>query len=82
MKSSTSSPVQKILNTRFGEIEYAPEQVIKPGPYISQVVVHGDKRNYCTALVTIEEESITKWATDNGIGGDYKDLTGVDNIYP
>jgi long-chain acyl-CoA synthetase len=31
------------------------------------VVVHGDNRNFCTALVTLDEESIRKWARENGI---------------
>lgn len=38
-------------------------------PYISQVIVHGDRRNFCTALVTLDEESVMKWATDNGLAG-------------
>jgi long-chain acyl-CoA synthetase len=44
------------------------------------VVVHGDKRNFCTALLTIDEESITKWAGDNGIDGSYLDLTKNERI--
>lgn len=38
-------------------------------PYISQVLVHGDRRNFCSALVTLDEESIPAWAADNGIDG-------------
>ncbi len=38
-------------------------------PYISQVIVHGDRRNFCTALVTLDEESTMKWAADNGLAG-------------
>jgi long-chain acyl-CoA synthetase len=38
-------------------------------PYISQVVVHGDRRNFCSALITVDEESIVKWAADNGHAG-------------
>ena len=38
-------------------------------PYISQVIVHGDKRNFVTALVTLEEESAMKWAKDHGMTG-------------
>jgi long-chain acyl-CoA synthetase len=38
-------------------------------PYISQVIVHGDRRNFCTALVTLDEESVMKWAKDNGLAG-------------
>ena len=38
-------------------------------PYISQVIVHGDKRNFVTALVTLDEEATMKWATEQGING-------------
>jgi long-chain acyl-CoA synthetase len=45
-------------------------------PYVSQFVVHGDRRNYCTALVTIDEESITSWADARGLGDrNYEELT-------
>jgi long-chain acyl-CoA synthetase len=36
---------------------------------VSQVLVHGNTRNFCTALVTLNEEEIAKWAEDNGLGG-------------
>jgi long-chain acyl-CoA synthetase len=38
-------------------------------PYASQIVVHGDGRNYVVALVTLDEESITGWAKENGVDG-------------
>jgi long-chain acyl-CoA synthetase len=38
-------------------------------PYISQVIVHGDKRNFVTALVTLDEEPMMKWARDKGLNG-------------
>lgn len=38
-------------------------------PYISQVIVHGDRRNFVTALVTLDEEATMKWAHDNGLNG-------------
>lgn len=38
-------------------------------PWISQVVVHGDRRNFCTALITVDEEAIMKWAADHGFAG-------------
>jgi len=38
-------------------------------PYISQVIVHGDKRNFVTALVTLDEEATMKWAKDRGLNG-------------
>ncbi|HVV82783.1 MAG TPA: long-chain fatty acid--CoA ligase [Kofleriaceae bacterium] len=44
-------------------------------PYVSQVIVHGDKRNFCTALLTLDEEAIKKWAGANGLGG--KDMKAL-----
>lgn len=34
-------------------------------PYISQVIVHGDKRNFVTALITLDAEAIGKWAKEH-----------------
>jgi long-chain acyl-CoA synthetase len=44
-------------------------------PFISQVIVHGDKRNFVTALVTLDEEATTKWAKEKGLDtGEYTAL--------
>jgi long-chain acyl-CoA synthetase len=43
------------------------ENALKATPYISQVMVHGDKRPYLVALVTLNEENVSKWARDNGV---------------
>jgi long-chain acyl-CoA synthetase len=37
-------------------------------PYVSQVLVHGDRRNYVTALVTLDPVAIASWAKDRGFG--------------
>ena len=50
-------------------------------PYISQVLVHGNKRNFCTALVTIDEESIAGWAEENGLSNlSYEALTKHEKV--
>src|SRR5215218_7117294 len=36
-------------------------------PYISQVLVHGDGRNYVTALTTLDPEAIEGWAKEQGL---------------
>ncbi len=36
-------------------------------PYISQVVVHGDKRQFLTALITVNEETTKAWAEAQGL---------------
>ncbi|GAB3299665.1 AMP-dependent synthetase/ligase [Parasphingorhabdus pacifica] len=50
-------------------------------PYASQFLVHGPGRNYCTALVTLDEEAITDWARRNGLGGrDYSEIVESDQV--
>lgn len=43
-------------------------------PYLSQVIIHGDKRNFVTALVTLDEEALMKWARDKGLTKSYVEL--------
>jgi long-chain acyl-CoA synthetase len=43
------------------------ENALKATPFISQVMVHGDKRPYLVALITLNEENVGKWARDNGV---------------
>ena len=38
-------------------------------PFVSQVLVHGNTRNFCSALITLNEEEIEKWADANGLSG-------------
>ncbi len=36
-------------------------------PILSQVLVHGNNRNFCTALVTLDPDSAKSWAATQGI---------------
>ncbi|MFF7163029.1 AMP-dependent synthetase/ligase [Streptomyces sp. NPDC008086] len=38
-------------------------------PYVSNILVHGADRNFCTALIALDEPSILAWAEENGLGG-------------
>ncbi|MFE9623177.1 AMP-dependent synthetase/ligase [Streptomyces sp. NPDC006527] len=38
-------------------------------PYVSNILVHGADRNFCTALIALDEVSILGWAEENGLGG-------------
>jgi len=61
---------KKDLIVNAGGKNIAPqnlENALKATPYISQVMVHGDKRPYLVALITLNEENIAKWARDNGV---------------
>ena len=38
-------------------------------PYVSNILVHGADRNFCTALIALDEPSILGWAEENGLDG-------------
>ena len=49
--------------------------------YVSQVVMLGDRRPYCVALVTINEETVGKWAEDHGVqASGYEDLASKPEV--
>ena len=39
-------------------------------PYASQLIVEGERRNFVSALITLDPDSITDWAAKNGMAGD------------
>jgi long-chain acyl-CoA synthetase len=44
-------------------------------PYVSQIVVHGDSRNFVSALISLDEDAISEWATHHGVaGGSYQEI--------
>ncbi|CQR64134.1 AMP-dependent synthetase/ligase [Streptomyces leeuwenhoekii] len=38
-------------------------------PYVSNILVHGADRNFCTALIALDEAALTEWARENGLEG-------------
>ena len=38
-------------------------------PYVSNILVHGADRNYCTALIALDEAALAPWAAENGLEG-------------
>ena len=50
-------------------------------PYISQVIVHGDKRNFVTALVTLDADAVKKWADEHQANGkSYSELSQLPEL--
>nr|WP_209310661.1 long-chain fatty acid--CoA ligase [Streptomyces spiramenti] len=44
-------------------------------PYVSNVLVIGASRNFCSALIALDEPSISAWAAENGMaGGSYEEI--------
>ena len=38
-------------------------------PYVSELLVYGESRPYCVALVALDAEAITDWANENDLAG-------------
>ncbi|GDY53560.1 AMP-dependent synthetase [Streptomyces violaceusniger] len=50
-------------------------------PFVSNILVHGADRNYCTALIALDEPTIMKWAGDHGLGGrTYAEVVDTDEV--
>ncbi|WP_456696356.1 AMP-dependent synthetase/ligase [Aeromicrobium sp. P5_D10] len=43
----------------------------------SQILVHGNERNFCSALITLDPDAVTEWAAHHGMAG--KSYTEVVN---
>ena len=44
-------------------------------PIVGHVVVHADKRNFASALITLDPDVAPQWAESEGVSGDYLALT-------
>ncbi len=58
---------KKDLIVTSGGKNIAPQNIenwIKQDPWISQVMVYGDRRNYLVALVTLDEEEVDRYGED------------------
>ncbi len=52
------------------------ENLLMAHPLISQVLVHGDRRNYLVALITLDPDALLAWANDHHKGSlPYEELT-------
>lgn len=44
-------------------------------PYVSQIVVHGENRNFVSALITLDPDTVQAWAESAGLSGkSYQEL--------
>jgi long-chain acyl-CoA synthetase len=61
---------KKDLIVTAGGMNVAPqniENLLKSDPFISQVMVHGDRRPYPVALITLNPEELGKFAREQGV---------------
>lgn len=58
------------------------ENLMKTDSYISQIMVHGDKRKFLSALVTLDKDEIISFAKKEKISyKDYSDLVKKSEVY-
>ncbi len=61
---------KKDLIVTAGGMNIAPqniENLLKADPFVSQVLVHGDRRPYPVALITLNPDELAKFAREQGI---------------
>ena len=57
------------------------ENDLKRSPWISQAVVHGDRRAYPVALVTLDAEEILPWAKERDLPEDLASLADAPEVH-
>ena len=45
-------------------------------PLASQIVVHGNGRNFCTAIITLDPDAVAEWGSRHGQVGSYEEVVG------
>ncbi|RDH79731.1 long-chain fatty acid--CoA ligase [Mycolicibacterium moriokaense] len=50
-------------------------------PYASHILVFGESRNFCVALITLDPDALSEWAGEHRLGGEsYADLVKSDAV--
>lgn len=70
--------VSDVMHTRKGEM-FSPqfiENKFKFSPFIKEAVVFGDQKDYLTAFINVDPETVGKWAEEKGLAyTTYMDLS-------
>ncbi len=56
------------------------ENDLKQSRFISQVVMHGDRRPYPVALITLDPDEIIPWASEHGLPEDLAELAASEAV--
>jgi long-chain acyl-CoA synthetase len=56
------------------------ENDLQQSRFISQAMMHGDRRPYPVALITLDEEEIVPWASEQGLPGDIAELAAREEV--
>ncbi|MDQ3593093.1 MAG: AMP-binding protein, partial [Actinomycetota bacterium] len=51
-------------------------------PLAGQIVVHGNERNFCSAIITLDPDAVSDWAERNGMSGaSYEKVVSSDKMH-
>ncbi|HEX3834186.1 MAG TPA: long-chain fatty acid--CoA ligase [Solirubrobacteraceae bacterium] len=56
------------------------ENDLQQSRFISQAMMHGDRRPYPVALITLDEEEIVPWASEHGLPSEVSELAATDEV--
>ncbi len=76
---------KELIKTSGGK--YVAPQVIEgllkvESPLISYAILQGDRRNFCTALISLSEEEILTWARATGLAGrPYEEIVRDERVH-
>jgi long-chain acyl-CoA synthetase len=56
------------------------ENDLQQSRFISQAMMHGDRRPYPVALITLDEEEIVPWASEQGLPSEVSELAGTEAV--
>jgi long-chain acyl-CoA synthetase len=56
------------------------ENDLQQSRFISQAMMHGDRRPYPVALITLDEEEIVPWASEHGLPAEVSELAATDEV--
>nr|MDT0661130.1 long-chain fatty acid--CoA ligase [Micromonospora sp. DSM 115978] len=68
---------KELIKTSGGKYvapQYVEGRLKAACPYLSNVLVHGDRRNYCVALVTLDVDIVEPWASSQRLPTDAAEL--------
>jgi long-chain acyl-CoA synthetase len=74
---------KKDLIVTAGGKNVAPQNIendLKASPYVSQALVVGDRRPFLTALITLDEDELGKWARRRNLNGDVGELSRHEDV--
>jgi long-chain acyl-CoA synthetase len=77
--------IKEMFKTSGGKYIVPPAieaKFIAQCPYVSQFLVFGEGRNFCVALISLDPDTISKWAAERGITGkSYAELVQSSEVH-